>query len=42
MASWKRLVRFIAVEDELEHIGEPVDPELDGELWMRFCKLRES
>ncbi|CAK1365609.1 unnamed protein product [Cercospora beticola] len=29
MASWKRLVRFIAAEDELEHIGEPVDPELD-------------
>ncbi|KAI1333496.1 fumarylacetoacetate hydrolase [Xylariaceae sp. FL0016] len=26
---WKRLVRFIAKEDEQEHIGEPVDDTLD-------------
>lgn len=28
--SWTRLVRFIAVEDNNEHIGEPVNPDLDG------------
>ncbi|KAH7089754.1 fumarylacetoacetate hydrolase [Paraphoma chrysanthemicola] len=27
--SWTRLVRFIAVEDKKEHIGEPVNPDLD-------------
>ncbi|SMR52931.1 unnamed protein product [Zymoseptoria tritici ST99CH_1A5] len=29
IASWNRLVRFVAVEDHLEHIGEPIDPDLD-------------
>ncbi|GME57149.1 fumarylacetoacetate hydrolase [Neofusicoccum parvum] len=28
-STWERLVRFIAVEDDLEHIGEPIDPDLD-------------
>ncbi|KAH7073677.1 fumarylacetoacetate hydrolase [Paraphoma chrysanthemicola] len=27
--SWTRLVRFIAVEDNKEHIGEPANPDLD-------------
>ncbi|KAF1357638.1 hypothetical protein EJ07DRAFT_127802, partial [Lizonia empirigonia] len=27
--SWSRLVRFVAVEDGAEHIGEPIDASLD-------------
>lgn len=27
---WTRLIRFVAVETAAVHIGEPVDPNLDG------------
>lgn len=38
---WSRLVRFIAEEDSREHIGEPVDPDVDGEL-LRLQRLTAS
>lgn len=29
--AWERLVRFVAVEDGQEHLGEPVDKDIDSE-----------
>jgi hypothetical protein len=29
MASWTHLVRFIAIEDNQTHLGQPVDPSRD-------------
>lgn len=28
---WRRLIKFAAEEDGLEHLGEPCEPDLDGE-----------
>ncbi len=28
--NWSRLIRFVAAETAQIHIGEPIDPELDG------------
>lgn len=32
--SWTRLVRFIAEEDNAEHIGEPIDSNIDGKQFI--------
>lgn len=30
LQTWERIVRFIAVEDSQEYLGDLVDPDVDG------------
>lgn len=37
---WTRLIRFIAAETSQVHIGQPVDPTLDGKSFVFLSRLR--
>jgi len=41
MPSWKRLIRFVAVEDGLVHLGQPVDTSIDVGLAKQNIKAHE-
>ena len=34
---WTRLIRFIAVQTSRVHIGQPVDPNVDGTFRLAFA-----
>ena len=39
---WTRLIRFVAAETAQVHIGEPVDPKLDGALYLQSPRQQRS